>query len=68
MRGRKTLLHVVSTAEERDQLEQRLRCYDHLPGPGPAVPGDPGGHRRAAAGRGRPVGIAWKRPYDVGRS
>jgi hypothetical protein len=26
MRGRKTLLHVVSTAEERDQLEQRLRC------------------------------------------
>ncbi|MBV8554190.1 MAG: hypothetical protein JO116_01410 [Planctomycetaceae bacterium] len=26
MRGHKTLLHVVSTAEERDQLEQRLRC------------------------------------------
>ncbi|MBV8606637.1 MAG: hypothetical protein JO034_04150, partial [Singulisphaera sp.] len=26
MRGRKTSLHVVLTAEERDQLEQRLRC------------------------------------------
>jgi hypothetical protein len=26
MRGHKTLLHVVSIAEERDQLEQRLRC------------------------------------------
>ena len=26
MRGRKTALHVVLTAEERDQLEQRLRC------------------------------------------
>jgi hypothetical protein len=26
MRGRKTSLHVVLTAEERGQLEQRLRC------------------------------------------
>jgi hypothetical protein len=26
MRGRKTSLHVVLTAEERDHLEQRLRC------------------------------------------
>ena len=30
--------------------------YDHLPGPGPAVSGDRGGRRRAAAGRGRPIG------------
>ena len=26
MRGRKTSLHVILTAEERDHLEQRLRC------------------------------------------
>ncbi len=26
MRGRKTSLHVILTAEERDRLEQRLRC------------------------------------------
>jgi len=26
MRGRKTSLHVILTEEERDQLEQRLRC------------------------------------------
>ena len=26
MRGRKTSLHVVLTAEERDRLEQHLRC------------------------------------------
>ncbi len=26
MRGRKTSLHVVLTAQERDQLERRLRC------------------------------------------
>jgi hypothetical protein len=26
MRGRRTSLHVVLTAEERDRLEQRLRC------------------------------------------
>jgi len=26
MRGRKTSLHVVLTPQERDQLEQRLRC------------------------------------------
>ncbi|HMA39895.1 MAG TPA: helix-turn-helix domain-containing protein [Gemmatimonadales bacterium] len=26
MRGRKTTLHVVLTAQERDQLERRLRC------------------------------------------
>jgi hypothetical protein len=26
MRGRKTSLHVVLTAQERDQLEQHLRC------------------------------------------
>ena len=51
MRGRKTSLHVVSTAVERDQLEQRLRCTTTSLGPA----------RRCRAILGSPTGGRWSR-------